>query len=102
MAAQGDFGGGLIVSSYKPACATHGRNGGQWSFNLPGPESKPASIHGRKDAEGFLFAFRSPLSGLVISPILLRMNETDTPTIATEVQVMFFDTDCAGVVHNIA
>jgi YbgC/YbaW family acyl-CoA thioester hydrolase len=26
----------------------------------------------------------------------------DTPTIATEVQVMFFDTDCAGVVHNLA
>jgi YbgC/YbaW family acyl-CoA thioester hydrolase len=26
----------------------------------------------------------------------------DTPTIATEVQVMFFDTDCAGVVHNIS
>lgn len=30
------------------------------------------------------------------------MHEADTPTIATEVQVMFFDTDCAGVVHNIA
>ena len=26
----------------------------------------------------------------------------DTPTIETEVQVMFFDTDCAAVVHNIA
>ena len=25
-----------------------------------------------------------------------------TPTIQTEVQVMFFDTDCAAVVHNIA
>ncbi len=25
-----------------------------------------------------------------------------TPTIHTEVQVMFFDTDCGGVVHNIA
>ncbi len=25
-----------------------------------------------------------------------------TPTIHTEVQVMFFDTDCAAVVHNIA
>jgi len=24
------------------------------------------------------------------------------PTISTEVQVMFFDTDCAAVVHNIA
>jgi YbgC/YbaW family acyl-CoA thioester hydrolase len=26
----------------------------------------------------------------------------ETPTISTEVQVMFFDTDCAAVVHNIA
>jgi YbgC/YbaW family acyl-CoA thioester hydrolase len=26
----------------------------------------------------------------------------DTPTIQTETQVMFFDTDCAAVVHNIA
>ena len=26
----------------------------------------------------------------------------DTPKIETEVQVMFFDTDCAAVVHNIA
>jgi YbgC/YbaW family acyl-CoA thioester hydrolase len=26
----------------------------------------------------------------------------ETPTIATEIQVMFFDTDCAAVVHNIA
>ena len=26
----------------------------------------------------------------------------ETPTIQTEVQVMFFDTDCAAVVHNIA
>jgi YbgC/YbaW family acyl-CoA thioester hydrolase len=26
----------------------------------------------------------------------------ETPTIETEVQVMFFDTDCAAVVHNIA
>ncbi len=26
----------------------------------------------------------------------------ETPTIATDVQVMFFDTDCAAVVHNIA
>jgi YbgC/YbaW family acyl-CoA thioester hydrolase len=25
-----------------------------------------------------------------------------TPTIRTEVQVMFFDTDCAAVVHNLA
>jgi len=29
------------------------------------------------------------------------LNE-DTPRIRTEVQVMFFDTDCAAVVHNIA
>jgi YbgC/YbaW family acyl-CoA thioester hydrolase len=26
----------------------------------------------------------------------------ETPAICTEVQVMFFDTDCAAVVHNIA
>lgn len=26
----------------------------------------------------------------------------ETPSIRTEVQVMFFDTDCAAVVHNIA
>ena len=26
----------------------------------------------------------------------------ETPAIRTEVQVMFFDTDCGGVVHNIA
>lgn len=31
-----------------------------------------------------------------------EMSSADTPTIATEVQVMFFDTDCAAVVHNIA
>jgi YbgC/YbaW family acyl-CoA thioester hydrolase len=30
------------------------------------------------------------------------MHAAETPTIATETQVMFFDTDCAGVVHNIA
>lgn len=30
------------------------------------------------------------------------MTELDTPRLTTEVQVMFFDTDCAGVVHNIA
>ncbi len=28
-------------------------------------------------------------------------NPPETPAIDTEVQVMFFDTDCAGVVHNI-
>jgi YbgC/YbaW family acyl-CoA thioester hydrolase len=26
----------------------------------------------------------------------------ETPTIQTEIQVMFFDTDCAAVVHNLA
>ena len=26
----------------------------------------------------------------------------ETPRIETEIQVMFFDTDCAAVVHNIA
>ena len=30
------------------------------------------------------------------------MTDLDTPRISTDVQVMFFDTDCAGVVHNIA
>ena len=30
------------------------------------------------------------------------MNDLATPRISTDVQVMFFDTDCAGVVHNIA
>src|SRR6185503_17045279 len=31
-----------------------------------------------------------------------RMSELETPRITTELQVMFFDTDCAAVVHNIA
>ncbi len=31
-----------------------------------------------------------------------RMPTSDAPRIRTEVQVMFFDTDCAAVVHNIA
>lgn len=30
------------------------------------------------------------------------MSQPHTPTIESEVQVMFFDTDCAAVVHNIA
>lgn len=30
------------------------------------------------------------------------MLDRDAPRIRTEVQVMFFDTDCAAVVHNIA
>ncbi len=31
-----------------------------------------------------------------------RMGMSETPRITTQVQVMFFDTDCAAVVHNIA
>ncbi|MEP6936973.1 MAG: thioesterase family protein [Chthoniobacterales bacterium] len=30
------------------------------------------------------------------------MTSNDAPRIRTEVQVMFFDTDCAAVVHNLA
>lgn len=30
------------------------------------------------------------------------MTSADAPRICTEVQVMFFDTDCAAVVHNLA
>jgi YbgC/YbaW family acyl-CoA thioester hydrolase len=30
------------------------------------------------------------------------MTKSDQPRIRTELQVMFFDTDCAAVVHNIA
>lgn len=30
------------------------------------------------------------------------MDDTTTPRVETPVQVMFFDTDCAGVVHNIS
>ena len=30
------------------------------------------------------------------------MTDADIPRIHTELQVMFFDTDCGGVVHNIA
>jgi YbgC/YbaW family acyl-CoA thioester hydrolase len=33
---------------------------------------------------------------------MAQMENGDTPRIHTEVQVMFFDTDCAAVVHNIA
>jgi YbgC/YbaW family acyl-CoA thioester hydrolase len=35
-------------------------------------------------------------------PHIAAMSAPQTPMIQTEVQVMFFDTDCAGVVHNIA
>jgi YbgC/YbaW family acyl-CoA thioester hydrolase len=34
--------------------------------------------------------------------MLLPMLNENAPRIRTEVQVMFFDTDCAAVVHNIA
>lgn len=34
--------------------------------------------------------------------MIARMTSLETPRIRTEVQVMFFDTDCGGVVHNIA
>ena len=30
------------------------------------------------------------------------MTTAESPRVRTEVQVMFFDTDCGGVVHNIA
>ena len=30
------------------------------------------------------------------------MTTAESPCVRTEVQVMFFDTDCGGVVHNIA
>jgi len=33
---------------------------------------------------------------------MFRMTSSDLPRIRTEFQVMFFDTDCAAVVHNIA
>ena len=36
------------------------------------------------------------------SEMLIGMSSENTPRIETEVQVMFFDTDCAAVVHNIA
>jgi YbgC/YbaW family acyl-CoA thioester hydrolase len=34
--------------------------------------------------------------------MMFGMVSSDAPRIRTEVQVMFFDTDCAAVVHNIA
>ena len=35
-------------------------------------------------------------------PLTNAADHPETPQIRTEVQVFFFDTDCAGVVHNIA
>lgn len=34
--------------------------------------------------------------------IICAMTAIEVPRIRTQVQVMFFDTDCGGVVHNIA
>jgi YbgC/YbaW family acyl-CoA thioester hydrolase len=34
--------------------------------------------------------------------LMVEIYPMETPTIQTETQVMFFDTDCAAVVHNIA
>ena len=42
------------------------------------------------------------LSSSIVARHRGRMTDPETPTIQTEVQVMFFDTDCAAVVHNIA
>ena len=42
-----------------------------------------------------------PLALRVRARIIPRMSEPETPRVTTEVQIMFFDTDCAGVVHNI-
>jgi YbgC/YbaW family acyl-CoA thioester hydrolase len=42
-----------------------------------------------------------PLISKTVSESLLKVSETG-PRIRTDVQVMFFDTDCGGVVHNIA
>src|SRR5918997_1961508 len=39
---------------------------------------------------------------MLLSAGCCRMGDRDSPRIRTEVQVMFFDTDCAAVVHNIA
>ena len=47
---------------------------------------------------GGLLRSSSGLSRLVH----LQAASSHTPRIDTEVQVFFFDTDCAGVVHNIA
>src|SRR5678816_829449 len=50
--------------------------------------------------------FRSASLALDSSAAAVRhigfMSSLETPTIETDVQVMFFDTDCAAVVHNIA
>jgi len=42
-------------------------------------------------------------SGTQNTPVIQPMETPEpTPTIVTPVEVMFFDTDCAAVVHNIA
>jgi YbgC/YbaW family acyl-CoA thioester hydrolase len=43
-----------------------------------------------------------PLLSRRLSESLLRVISTTAPRIRTEVRVMFFDTDCGGVVSNIA
>src|SRR5256885_14053001 len=45
------------------------------------------------------FSIFHPPSALLGCLLMLKEN---APRIRTEVQVMFFDTDCAAVVHNIA
>ncbi len=42
-----------------------------------------------------------PLAVRPRARIIALMSEPETPRVTTDVQVMFFDTDCAGVVHNI-
>src|SRR6266571_3568491 len=53
-----------------------------------------------RNNRSFVFA-RLPLLSRRLSESLLRVISTTAPRICTEVRVMFFDTDCAGVVHNI-
>src|SRR5437879_12037997 len=54
-----------------------------------------------RNNRSFVFA-RLPLLSRRLSESLLRVISTTAPRIRTEVRVMFFDTDCGGVVHNIA
>lgn len=68
---------GLVGASFKGACATRAARGGQLLLSLVLAPVRPLD---------YAHSMSSP----------------ETPRIATDVQVMFFDTDCAGVVHNIA
>ena len=47
-------------------------------------------------------AFGVDPAGCISENCPTMLDTPDTPRIETEVQVMFFDTDCAAVVHNIA